>query len=124
MPDTGHIPADRRTSADIRGHSGVFDHRRAPAIKALNYREICEILRRPSSWHVPCNVYCECSLGWTPPANQRGIAMFTSQPNRGFIRNVVCLMLAVAIVSVSLAGGAMGLQALQPKATVTITQLA
>ncbi|HEY6645009.1 hypothetical protein [Povalibacter sp.] len=51
--------------------------------------------------------------------------MFTQPTNRGFVQSAVCLLLAVVIVSGSLAFGAMGVESLTSgRPVVTVTQLA
>ncbi len=51
--------------------------------------------------------------------------MFARHSHRNFVRSAVCLALAVAIVSLSLAVGALGVESLAAdRPIVTITQIA
>ncbi|HMN44031.1 MAG TPA: hypothetical protein PKE27_05635 [Povalibacter sp.] len=51
--------------------------------------------------------------------------MFTRHIDRGFVQSAVCLLLAITIVSGTLAVGALGVESLASnRAIVTITQIA
>ncbi len=51
--------------------------------------------------------------------------MFARHSHRNFVRSAICLVLAVAIVSISLAFGALGVESLAAdRAIVTVTQIA